>query len=78
MRELDALVLGSIPLILAMAMFFGAAFATVFGLIALVMEGIFVLSDQAIMAGLAASGGFLVVTLYMRRRMLEEEDRLDN
>lgn len=73
MRELDEVVLGSIPLIVAMAMFFGGAFAMVFGLIALVMDGIFVLSDQAIMAGLAAGGGFLVVTLIMRRRMQEEE-----
>ena len=77
MRELDELVLGSIPLIMAMALFFGAAFATVFGLIALVMEGIFVLSNQAIMAGLAATAGFLVVTLFMRYRMLEEEDHLN-
>lgn len=72
MRELDELVLESVPLIVAMALFFGAAFALVFGLIALVMDGIFVLSDQAIMAGLAASGGFLAVTLYARRRMREE------
>ena len=76
MRELDEVVLGSIPLIVAMALFFGAAFATVFGLIALVMEGIFVLSDQAVMAGLAASGGFLMVTLIMRRRMIDEERHL--
>ncbi|MGB0650095.1 MAG: hypothetical protein ACPG8N_00585 [Rhodothermales bacterium] len=55
-----------------MALFFGAAFATVFGLVALVMEGVFELSDQAIMAGLSATLGFLVVTLLMRQRMFDE------
>ncbi|MGB1048063.1 MAG: hypothetical protein ACPG3U_00075 [Rhodothermales bacterium] len=72
MRELDEIILGSIPLIFAMALFFGAAFATVFGLVALVMEGVFELSDQAIMAGLSATLGFLVVTLLMRQRMFDE------
>lgn len=72
MRELDEIILGSIPLIIAMALFFGAAFAMVFGLVALVMEGVFELSNQALMAGLSASFGFLVVTLFIRQRMLDE------
>jgi|GEM_PF-966744 len=76
LKELDERVLESTPLILGMAVFFGAAFALVFGLIALVMEGLFVLSEQAIMAGLAAFGGFLVVALYARNRMRDERDRL--
>lgn len=75
MKELDERVLESTPLIVGMAAFFGAAFAMVFGLIALVMEGLFVLSEQAIMAGLAAFGGFLAVALYARSRMRDEQDR---
>ncbi len=72
MRELDERILESTPLILAMASLFGGAFALVFGLIALVMEGIFTLSEQAIWAGLAAGGGFLVMALIARYRMRDE------
>ncbi len=75
MKELDEHILESTPLILGMALFFGGAFALVFGLIALVMEGLFVLSDQAMMAGLAAGGGFLAVALYARSRMREEQEQ---
>lgn len=75
MKELDEYILESTPLILGMATFFGGAFALVFGLIALVMEGLFVLSDQALMAGLAAGGGFLAVAFYARSRMREEQER---
>ncbi len=72
MEELDERVLGSIPMIVAMAVFFGSAFALVFGLVALVMDGIFVLSDQAMMAGTAAGAGFLTVALIARRQMRRE------
>lgn len=74
MQELDEKVLGSLPLIGLMALFFGGAFALVFGLVALVMEGLFVLSDQAIMAGLSAGVSFFLVALWVRRRMVDESE----
>lgn len=77
MRELDELVLGSVPLIILMALLFGGAFSLVFGLVALIMDGVFVLEDQALLAGLSAGSGFLVVALWARRRMLEEESDQD-
>lgn len=74
MRELDEHILESTPLIVGMASLFGGAFALVFGLIALVMEGIFVLSEQAIWAGLSAGGGFVVMALVARYRMRHERE----
>lgn len=73
MQELDELVLASMPLILVMALVFGGAFALAFGLVALIMEGLFALGEQALMAGLAAFGGFLFMALLARRRMRDRE-----
>ena len=75
MRELDEHVLGSLPLIFLMALLFGGAFSLVFGLVALIMDGVFVLGDQALLAGLSAGGGFLGVAVWARRRMREEEQQ---
>jgi len=69
MRELDERILSSWPLMLTMALFFGAAFALVFGLIALIMEGLFIVDEQALMAGTAAFSGFLFVALHARSRL---------
>jgi membrane protein implicated in regulation of membrane protease activity len=74
MRELDTHVLGSLPLIFLMALLFGGAFSLVFGLVALVMEGVFVLGDQALLAGLSSGLGFLVVAIWARGRMIDEKD----
>lgn len=74
MRELDEYILGSLPLIVLAALLFGGAFSLVFGLVALVMDGVFVLGDQALLAGLSAGAGFLGVAVWARRRMLDEED----
>lgn len=74
MRELDEHILGSLPLITLMALLFGGAFSLVFGLVALIMDGVFVLGDQAMLAGLSAGSGFLVVALWARRRMLDDDD----
>jgi membrane protein implicated in regulation of membrane protease activity len=73
MRELDEVVLGSWPLMFLMALLFGGAFSLAFGLVALVMDGVFVLGDQALLAGLSAGMGFLVVAGWARRRMIDED-----
>ena len=73
MQELDELILGSWSVIIGTAILFGAPFSLLFGLVALVMDGLFSLSDQALMAGVAASLGFLVVAARARRGM--EQDR---
>jgi membrane protein implicated in regulation of membrane protease activity len=81
MQELDEHVLASMPLMLAMALVFGGAFALAFGLIALIMEGLFALGEQALMAGLAAFGGFLFMALLARTSMrdqAEDKDSSDN
>ena len=74
MQELDEKVLGSWSLIALMALLFGGAFAMVFGLVALVMEGLFVLSDQALMAGVSAGIGFFLAALWVRRQMAEASE----
>ena len=71
MQELDELLLGSWGIIIGTACLFGALFSLLFGLVALIMDGLFNLSDQAIMAGAAASVGFMAA--FARRKM--ESDR---
>ncbi|MDA0873432.1 MAG: hypothetical protein O3C45_00045 [Bacteroidetes bacterium] len=73
MRELDEHILGSPPLIILMALLFGGAFSLVFGLVALVMEGVFELGEQAVLAGISAGGGFLAVAWWARQRMLHDD-----
>lgn len=73
MQELDEVVLGSWSVIIGTAILFGALFSLLFGLVALVMDGLFSLSDQALMAGVAACVGFIVVAAQARRGM--EKDR---
>ncbi|MDE2995788.1 MAG: hypothetical protein OXT73_03480 [Bacteroidota bacterium] len=77
MQELDERILGSLPLMTLMALFFGGAFALVFGLVALVMEGLFVLSDQALLAGVSASGSCFTVAMWARRRMIRDLEDLE-
>ncbi len=81
MQELDEHVLASMPLILVMALVFGGAFALAFGLIALIMEGLFAPDEQALMAGFAAFLGFLFMALLARRSMRDQaadKDSLDD
>ena len=78
MQALDEHVLASMPLILAMALVFGGAFALAFGLIALIMEGLFALGEQALMAGLAAFGGFLFMALLARRTIRDQAANEDS
>jgi len=73
MQELDELILGSWSVIIGAAILFGALFSLLFGLVALVMDGLFNLSDQALMAGVAACLGFFLVAARARRGM--EQDR---
>lgn len=74
MRELDHLILGSLPFIVLMALVFGGAFTLVFGLVALLVDGVFVVGDQAVLAGVSSGAGFLVVAVWARKRMIKEDD----
>jgi len=74
MQELDERVLGSWPLIIGSGLLFSFLFAFLFGLIALIMDGIFVLSEQALMAGIAAFVGFMFVATRARKAMIRERD----